>query len=387
MAPPEPQACGSAGCDYKTPESSTMTQMITWMEMHMRQAHEQPNQQQVAAKKQMGQKRKRPMIKEDMSEEDWRFFESEWKDYKGATGVSGAELLSELWACMEDDLKRTAFEQGDKDKLTSEDLMMKKVKELAVTVLHTSRHTVKLHGAAQEAFETTKAFAARVKGLAYNCKLQKTCDGCDAVVSFLDETVYHQVLAGLDNKEMQARCLSGALLGKIKDTATLVEFCNAEEASQVKVNPTVGNISSGYTERDIDALVAGMRSAYSRQKGARGAQSGPAQQLTREPAPAPPYQQAPPHQQAGQDEGEGDNQLCGYCGGQQHSDITMGVRSRECAAYNKRCLKCGRLGHIAFVCKGIYGRLRAVVEEQELQLETGFEYKGPEYEVEAFEFA
>ena len=57
-------------------------------------------------------------------------------------------------------------------------------------------HTVALHDARQTAEESTKAFAARVRGIAANCELVKDCS-CGVKVSFLEETVYHVVLAGL----------------------------------------------------------------------------------------------------------------------------------------------------------------------------------------------
>jgi hypothetical protein len=307
MAPPEPQNCQTADCDYSTPEGSNMAQMLAWMELHMKQAHVQ---QPIEKKKQAVQvKRTRPEVHQEMSEEDWRFFESEWTDYKLSTGLSGPELLSELWTCMANDLKRLAFEQGDKKKLTDENLMMERIKGLAVTVVHTSLHTVQLHEAAQGPLESTKAFAARVRGLAFNCKLVKTCE-CSKTVSFLDETVYHQVLTGLDDKEMQKRCLSGALLGTIKDTATLVEFCNAEEASSraaEQPNPLVGSIRSSYRKQN---------SYKPELKAARG-----------------------------------EVKTCGYCDGAPHSGDSREVRSKECTAYGVKCAICFKLGHLTSVCK------------------------------------
>ena len=55
-------------------------------------------------------KRQRPKARMEMSEHDWRFFESEWADYKSATGITGSNLLNELWSCMTDDLRRLAFD-------------------------------------------------------------------------------------------------------------------------------------------------------------------------------------------------------------------------------------------------------------------------------------
>ena len=35
----------------------------------------------------------------------WRFFLSEWKDYKRVTGITGQDILDELWSCMKGDLQ------------------------------------------------------------------------------------------------------------------------------------------------------------------------------------------------------------------------------------------------------------------------------------------
>ena len=131
-----------------------------------------------------------------------------------------------------------AFNQGSKEDLDTEDKMMERIRGLAVSVLHAAVHTVALHESSQSPGESTKAFAARVRGTATNCDLVKACE-CSKKVSFLDETVYHVVLAGLHDRDMQERALSAAILKTIKDTPSLVEFCSAEESGR-KCTPTVG---------------------------------------------------------------------------------------------------------------------------------------------------
>ena len=193
-------------------------------------------------------KRPRPVIHEEMSEHDWRFFLSEWQDYTRATGVTGQYLLDELWSCMSADLRRLAFNQGSKEDLDTETKMMERIKGLPVSVLHAAVHTVALHEARQSPGESTKAFAARVRGIATNCNLVKTCE-CSKTVSFLDETVHHVVLAGLHDSDMQERALSAAILKTITDTASLVEFCSAEESGR-KCTPTVAGFRGSTFQRN-----------------------------------------------------------------------------------------------------------------------------------------
>ena len=76
---------------------------------------------------------------------------------------------------MSPDLQQFAFDQGAVESLTTEALMMERIRSLAVTVQHKAVHTVQLHSAKQQQHESVKAFAARVRGIASNCGLKKKC--------------------------------------------------------------------------------------------------------------------------------------------------------------------------------------------------------------------
>ena len=317
MAPLPPMTCSAAGCEYSTPDGAPdFAAQLTCMSLHTQQAH--PAQGAAGASAASADrptckvdKRSRPTVSMEMSEHDWRFFLSEWEDYKRATGISGQNMLDELWSCMVPDLKRLAFDQGGKDLLNTEDLMLARLKLLAVSVLHAAVHTVALHEARQMAEESTKAFAARVRGIAANCHLSKDCP-CGKKVSFLEETVYHVVMAGLRDRDMQERCLSAAILKTITDINSLVEFCSAEESGRMSTPSTVGGLRA---------------SAY--KKGKQTSKSGQQQQQQQRSA-------------AGR---------CEYCGGAPHSANTKEVREKECRAWSKECHTCHKAGHLAPVCK------------------------------------
>ena len=67
-----------------------------------------------------------------MSESDWNLFLHEWGRYSRQTVISDAILRDELWSCMEDDLRHLTFSA------TTEDEQLRKIKDLALTVLHPS---------------------------------------------------------------------------------------------------------------------------------------------------------------------------------------------------------------------------------------------------------
>ena len=130
-----------------------------------------------------------------MTEEQWRFFVDEWNRYKRQTKVKDQELLDELWSCMVEELRQLAFAEGGSTNLLTEDTMTKKIKSLAVVSLHSSVHVVNLHEQRQQSDENVHSFAARVRGIAASCGLQKKCPGCDQTVNFSEETCYHVVMA------------------------------------------------------------------------------------------------------------------------------------------------------------------------------------------------
>ena len=77
-----------------------------------------------------------------------------------------------------------------------------------------------------------KSFTARVRGIAKSCELEKRCS-CGQTINYTEETVYHVVLAGLRDRELQARCTSQALLKNITDITSLVSYSTAEESGKL----------------------------------------------------------------------------------------------------------------------------------------------------------
>jgi hypothetical protein len=318
----QPLRCGA--CDYTTPgDVNGIANMVQVMGLHNAQVHPTAPAPAVTAggARDSGpaklDRRARPEASVDMSEHDWRFFESEWEDYKTATGVSGPGRLTELWTCMTDELRRLAFNQGGKSGLSTEALMLARIKELAVTMLHAAVHTVELHEAKQAAGESIRLFAARVRGIAANCNLSKTC-GCGSV-SFVEETVYNVILAGIYSEEMQRRALAAAITKTVNNTAELLEFCAAEEASG----------------RTAVSTVAGLRAMSSYRKG-----RGPAQESRRERPPQEYQLRADPDRPAEPPT------TCRYCDGAAHSANGRDVRAKECPAFNVTCAICRYKGHI-----------------------------------------
>ena len=233
MAPPTPMPCSVPKCEYVTAAGiPTFELVIKCLDLHTQSNHNSNGRE--AATQAKTEKPKRPSLNAGMSEADWQFFSHKWDRYVRQAKLNESQISDELWACMDVELERLAFNDGISS--TNRDTLLDEIKKLAVTVLHPSLHIVELHEMKQSDSETTKSFSARVKGVASNCGLQKLCTkrGCTETVSFLEETCYHVVLAGLFDNDMKEKVLTQAMLGTVKDLTTLLNYTAAEESAKAK---------------------------------------------------------------------------------------------------------------------------------------------------------
>ena len=201
MVPPTPVACSVENCDYITPNNVPSWDLLRDMlQMHTSSVHAngggngvqgpvRPKPATVA----------RPEINLGASEHDWRFFTAEFERYKRSTGVSGPQILDEVWHCQAKPLRSLMQAEASISTLNTEELLLEKIKSLAVITLHSAVHLVELRNLQQGQNEPIRKFVARARNIATSCNLSRKCTGpsCDADVSFLDETVFGVVLAGL----------------------------------------------------------------------------------------------------------------------------------------------------------------------------------------------
>ena len=325
MAPPPQTPCSVPECVYLTPQDLPTWQMVTdHLKTHTSAVHgiAPPPATTPAGQTAKLDKRLRPTASLGMTELDWRFYKSEWGRYTRQTGVTEQALRDELWNTMDTDLRQLAFSEGGDENLNTEDALLDRIKSLAVTVLHPSVHIVTLHGMSQNTAEPVKAFSARVKGTAANCKLTKKCPTDQHEVSYMEETVYHVVMSGIKDQDLKDQTMTQAMLGNITDLKTLVDYCTAAESKHLSGN-TVGRLR---------------RSSYKEQR-----------EGSRSPQPA--------------------KTKCGFCGGKVHGDGGKAAREKTCKAFNQTCTKCKKKNHFAPVCKSAQNALLQA-EDSEIEDDT-----------------
>ena len=142
--------------------------------------------------------------------------------------------MDELWAHLDTDLERLAFQDGISE--SDPVKLIAATKSLTVTTVHPALYVVSLHETKQFPQETVKAFSAQVRGMAKNCKLTKTCMAvaCTESVSITEETRYHVILAGIHDETLKKKTLTQAMICIVTDLPTLPEYAEAEKGAKHK---------------------------------------------------------------------------------------------------------------------------------------------------------
>ena len=334
MPAPAPVPCSVALCDYTTPAGCPNWDVIRDMlTIHASSAH---NAQLGGANAGGGEHSvrpkpapiSRPEIDLGSSEADWRFFTDEFERYKRTTGVVGQHVLDELWHCQSKPL-RTLMQAEDTASLTTEQTLKDKIKSYAVVTLHAAVHLVELRSMKQGQAEPIRKFVARARNVASSCDLAKTCSGCQTTVSFLDETIFGVVLAGLKDSNIQQKILSLAAMKTVQKLEDLVTYVAAEESGYKEL----ANMGQSST------MMAGVKSTY---------------QKERESAV---------------------RNNCLNCGGQRHGSGTPEDRAKSCPAFGKTCNKCSKKNHLASVCRS-KAKTAALKADEEETLNASLSFFG-----------
>ena len=108
MTPPLPMSCSSPNCVYETPANIPSYELVLKaLDIHVQSAHSKLNETPSNGK---AEKLKRPTVNSNMSESDWTFYIHKWDRYKRQASLSGQNLLDEMWACLNSEIERLAFQ-------------------------------------------------------------------------------------------------------------------------------------------------------------------------------------------------------------------------------------------------------------------------------------
>ena len=273
----------------------------------------------------------RPMVEASSSDNDWALFLDTWGRYKRMTRlVTEDGITMELRACCSIDVNRLLFDFIGPEVLnraTEEDLL-NHIKSVAVKGVHKEVHRLTFTKIQQADNEPVTQFVARLKAQATLCDFSIECPSGCGKVSYAEDMISHQLVAGLRNQEFQSRILSEATsLNTLKLKVDRLQTLESTEESSQFMQPTMNP--------DTTKASASRKSQYQSNKNKNPPQYKPDRYKTTN--------------KQSRDPGQSVN-TCKGCGRQSHSPGKTMSR-KDCPAFDKKCLGCGIIGHFKAVCQ------------------------------------
>ena len=261
----------------------------------------------------------RPVIEGNLSDSEWSLFLDTWRRYKVMAALSDADTIRmELRAACSTEVNKLLFEFVGPAVLdtATEDQLLSHIKTIAVKGLHKEVHRVNFGKLKQEDGENVTHFVARLKAQAALCSFTVTCS-CHENVSFAEEMVAQQLVAGLRDQEHQSKVLAEAsslttLHLKVERLQSLE--ATEESATKLQVPGTASKSAAG-------------KSSYKRAGNGGAAKNPP---------------EAKPQQK---------KEACATCGRKDHYGRSMTFKDCPASQSGKKCKTCGKEGHFASVCK------------------------------------
>ena len=135
MSPPEPRKCPK--CEWKSPsECTTYDAIRTELMIHVQLFHLQEEKKPEKKKRAgLGERFKRPELKDKISEDEWNIFLRKWDLYKTSAGLDDEECIPHLYACLDESVETKVFRSGvnlTDEEDADETLLLERIKKIVV---------------------------------------------------------------------------------------------------------------------------------------------------------------------------------------------------------------------------------------------------------------
>ena len=259
----------------------------------------------------------RPIIDADATDSDWAMFINSWERYKTMTKISDpVEIRNELRSTCSSVINKLLFDFVGASTLNtcSEQQLLSHIKSVAVKGVHKEVHRQKFHSLHQSPGEPITRYLARLRAQVALCEFRVTCSAgeCAAPVSYAEDMIAGQMIAGLANIEHQSKILAEA--------TTLVSL-QAKYDRLISLETTdqsTSHLHAAPPKPMIPSESAAQKSQYAQQK--RSKKEG------RALVP------------------------CKGCGETYHPPGKSMAR-KDCPAFGTVCRNCGIRGHLQRVCR------------------------------------
>ena len=180
----------------------------------------------------------RPTVEVDTTEGEWAIFEDQWSRYKRMAKLTAVdEIRDNLRQCCASVLNKRLFDLKGPTALNdaNEKDLLAWMRQTAVKGVHMEVHRNNFVQLKQKQGETINTFLSRLKAEASLCEFRQaaptncsvescTCPNHGFRVSYEDDQVSTQLVAGLYNSDHQARILSESSSLKTLDETLSVEL-------------------------------------------------------------------------------------------------------------------------------------------------------------------
>ena len=177
----------------------------------------------------------RPVLKQDISDEDWDMFKAEWSRFKRCFNFTAEEAKDQLFQCCQRSLQSLLLRIEPNLCDRSEQDMLESMKSMAVLHLASTVRRTGLIAMQQARGQSMREFFALVRSSATACKFQVKCPNQCCAGKLVDYTacmVKDIFISGLEDAEIKKDILSLADL----DTKSDKEVLSVAEEKEVARN-------------------------------------------------------------------------------------------------------------------------------------------------------
>jgi len=194
----------------------------------------------------------RPVLTQDISDEEWQTFEVEWKRFKRLTQIPDDSLADQLIECCEKSLSRLLLKENPSIVEAGEVALLCAMKKMAVLHVATTVRRTNLMTMKQEHGQTFREFNANVRAAAATCAYNVKCPHeCCATKSEADYTplvVKDILISGIEDSEIRKDVLGMPDLDA-KSDKDIIKFVEEKEIARNALQMTTSTAAlSSYSK-------------------------------------------------------------------------------------------------------------------------------------------
>ena len=197
--------CVVLECEWKTPTLKNEDKMVELLTLHVATSH--PVNHTGGNSKSKRDNVKRPVLNIDITEDEWSYWASNWKDYKKSTNVKPEDAVVELKECCDEVLRRELHRQHPNGFVNEEDIIPK-LKNIAVKKRNRAVVRNEINDLVQDRGETIRRFSGRINSLANVAEYKTKCFHCQKETLYKDEIIKDRIISGLADIEIKKDVLS-----------------------------------------------------------------------------------------------------------------------------------------------------------------------------------